>query len=175
MKARCRECLYQVLSPDGRKVVVAASESWGPKADRRDALGLADDLRPGAIRRKVYKQRAASPPTPARPLAAAAPPRLSPPPPTPLLSRRASSYSSPPVRALNAASIRSIGARLLRPLTQAPSCGSLRAAVKDSGLNLGCQDEHSHPVGGHVCRSPPFIFQYHTEGCLWGWGVASSP
>ncbi len=52
------EWLYEVLSPHARKVVVAAvSESRGPKDDRRDAFGLADDLRLGSIRRKVYKQR----------------------------------------------------------------------------------------------------------------------
>lgn len=52
------EWLYEVLSPHAQKVVVAAvSESRGPKDDRRDAFGLADDLRLGAITRKVYKER----------------------------------------------------------------------------------------------------------------------
>jgi transposase len=52
------EWLYEVLSPHAQKVVVAAvSESRGPKDDRRDAFGLADDLRLGAIRRKVHKER----------------------------------------------------------------------------------------------------------------------
>ena len=50
--------LYEVLSPHAQKVVVAAvSESRGAKDDRRDAFGLADDLRLGAIKRKVYKER----------------------------------------------------------------------------------------------------------------------
>ena len=52
------EWLYEVLSPHTEKVVVAAvSESRGPKDDRRDAFGLAEDLRLGAIKRKVYKKR----------------------------------------------------------------------------------------------------------------------
>lgn len=52
------EWLYEVLSPHAGKVVVAAvSESRGRKDDRRVAFGLADDLRLGAIRRKVYKER----------------------------------------------------------------------------------------------------------------------
>jgi transposase len=52
------EWLYEVLSPHAEKVVVAAvSESRGPKDDRRDAFGLAEGLRLGAIRRKVYKER----------------------------------------------------------------------------------------------------------------------
>ncbi len=49
--------LYEVLSPHARKVVAAVSESRGPKDDRRDAFGLADGLRMGAIKRKVYKER----------------------------------------------------------------------------------------------------------------------
>ena len=52
------EWLYEVLSPHAEKVVVAAvSESRGSKDDRRDAFGLAEDLRLGAIKRKVYKER----------------------------------------------------------------------------------------------------------------------
>ncbi len=52
------EWLYEVLSPHAQKVVVAAvSESRGPKDDRRDAFGLAEGLRLGAIKRKVYKKR----------------------------------------------------------------------------------------------------------------------
>jgi transposase len=52
------EWLYEVLSPHAEKVVVAVvSESRGPKDDRRDAFGLAEDLRLGAIKRKVYKKR----------------------------------------------------------------------------------------------------------------------
>jgi len=49
---------YEVLSPHAEKVGVAAvSESRGVKDDRRDALGLAEGLRLGAIKRKVYKER----------------------------------------------------------------------------------------------------------------------
>ena len=52
------EWLHEVLSPHAEKVVVAAvSESRGPKDDRRDAFGLAEGLRLGAIKRKVYKER----------------------------------------------------------------------------------------------------------------------
>jgi transposase len=52
------EWLYEVLSPHAQQVVVAAvGESRGAKDDRRDAFGLADDLRLGAIKRKVYKER----------------------------------------------------------------------------------------------------------------------
>jgi hypothetical protein len=52
------EWLFEVLSPHAEKVVVAAvSESRGPKDDRRDAFGLAEGLRLGAIRRTVYKER----------------------------------------------------------------------------------------------------------------------
>lgn len=52
------EWLYEVLSPHAEKVVVAAvSESRGPQDDRRDAFGLAEGLRLGSIRGKVYKER----------------------------------------------------------------------------------------------------------------------
>jgi len=52
------EWLYEVLSPHAEKVVAAAvGESRGPKDDRRDAFGLAEGLRLGAIKRKVYKER----------------------------------------------------------------------------------------------------------------------
>jgi hypothetical protein len=52
------EWLYEVLSPHAEKVVVAVvSESRGSKDDRRDAFGLAEGLRLGAIKRKVYKER----------------------------------------------------------------------------------------------------------------------
>jgi hypothetical protein len=52
------EWLYEVLSPHAERVVVAAvSERRGSRDDRRDAFGLADDLRLGAIKRKVYKER----------------------------------------------------------------------------------------------------------------------
>jgi len=47
-----------VLSPHAERVVVAAvTESRGAKDDRRDAFGLAEDLRLRAIKRKVYKKR----------------------------------------------------------------------------------------------------------------------
>jgi transposase len=50
--------LYEVLSPHAERVVVTAvRESRGPKDDRRDAFGLADVLRLGAIERSVYKER----------------------------------------------------------------------------------------------------------------------
>ena len=50
--------LYEVLSPHVEETVVAAvSESRGPKSDQKDAFGLADGLRIGAINRKVYKER----------------------------------------------------------------------------------------------------------------------
>lgn len=50
--------LYEVLSPRAERVVVTAvRESRGPKDDRRDAFGLADVLRLGAIERSVYKER----------------------------------------------------------------------------------------------------------------------
>ena len=46
--------LYEVLSPHAERVVVTAvRDSRGPKDDRRDAFGLADDLRLGAIERAV--------------------------------------------------------------------------------------------------------------------------
>jgi transposase len=52
------EWLYEVLSPHAQEVAVAAvPESRGAKDDRRDAFGLADQLRMGAIKRKVYKER----------------------------------------------------------------------------------------------------------------------
>jgi hypothetical protein len=62
-KARCRSGCTRCCRPTPEKVVVAAvSESRGPKDDRRDAFGLAEDLRLGAIRRKVYKERGGSEP-----------------------------------------------------------------------------------------------------------------
>ena len=52
------EWLHEVPSPHAQKVVAAAvNESRGSKDDRRDAFLLADDLRRGAIKRKVYKKR----------------------------------------------------------------------------------------------------------------------
>jgi len=49
--------LYEVLSPHVEEIVVAGvSESRGPKSDKLDAFGLAEQLRIGAIKRKVYKK-----------------------------------------------------------------------------------------------------------------------
>ena len=48
--------LYEVLSPHVEQLVVAAvCESRGQKSDRRDAFGLAESLRIGALTRQVYK------------------------------------------------------------------------------------------------------------------------
>ena len=50
--------LYEVLSPQVEELVVAAvRESRGPKSDQRDAFGLAEALRIGALKRQVYKER----------------------------------------------------------------------------------------------------------------------
>ncbi len=50
--------LYEVLSPHVQETVVAlVNESRGPKNDKLDAFGLAEQLRIGAIRTKVYKKR----------------------------------------------------------------------------------------------------------------------
>ncbi len=50
--------LYEVLSPHVEEIVVTAvSESRGPKSDKLDAFGVAERLRIGAIKRKVYKER----------------------------------------------------------------------------------------------------------------------
>jgi len=52
------EWLWEVLSPHAEEVVVAAvRESRGEKDDERDAFGLADQLRIGAVKRRVYKDR----------------------------------------------------------------------------------------------------------------------
>lgn len=49
--------IYEILSPHAEEVVVAAvSESRGPKSDERDAFGLAEQLRIGAIERRVFKE-----------------------------------------------------------------------------------------------------------------------
>ena len=49
--------LYEILSPHAEEVVVAmVSESRGPKNDERDAFGLAEQLRTGAIKRTVFKE-----------------------------------------------------------------------------------------------------------------------
>jgi transposase len=50
--------LYEVLSPHVQEIVVAlVNLSRGPKNDKLDAFGLAEHLRIGAIRTKVYKKR----------------------------------------------------------------------------------------------------------------------
>ena len=52
------EWLHELLSPYAERVVVTAVQaSRGPKDDQRDAFGLADALRLGAIERAVYKER----------------------------------------------------------------------------------------------------------------------
>jgi len=49
--------LYEILTPHAEEVVVAVvSESRGQKDDKRDAFGLAELLRTGAIKRKVFKE-----------------------------------------------------------------------------------------------------------------------
>jgi transposase len=48
--------LYEILTPHTEEVVVmAVSESRGQKDDERDAFGLAEKLRAGAIETRVYK------------------------------------------------------------------------------------------------------------------------
>jgi transposase len=50
--------LYETLAPHVQELVVAGiRRSRGPKSDQRDAFGLAEMLRIGAIPTKVYKQR----------------------------------------------------------------------------------------------------------------------
>jgi hypothetical protein len=50
--------LYEVLSPHVEEIVVAGvRESRGPKSDKLDAFGLAEQLRIGAVKRRVYKKR----------------------------------------------------------------------------------------------------------------------
>ncbi len=50
--------LYEVLSPHVDEIVVAAvRESRGPKSDTRDAFARAEELRIGALTRRVYKER----------------------------------------------------------------------------------------------------------------------
>jgi transposase len=52
--------LYEILSPHAEEVVVAmVSESRGQKDDQRDAFGLAERLRTGAIEHKVFKEAGA--------------------------------------------------------------------------------------------------------------------
>ncbi len=50
--------LYEVLAPHVQEtVVVAVRRSRGPKDDERDAYGLAEDLRIGNVKVKVYKKQ----------------------------------------------------------------------------------------------------------------------
>lgn len=50
--------LYEVLAPHVQQtVVVAVRQSRGPKDDERDAFGLAEDLRIGNVKIKVYKKQ----------------------------------------------------------------------------------------------------------------------
>lgn len=50
--------LYEMLAPHVQEIIVTAvPQSRGPKSDKRDAFGLAEMLRIGAIPRTVYKQR----------------------------------------------------------------------------------------------------------------------
>jgi len=50
--------LYEMLAPHVQEIIITAvPQSRGPKSDKRDAFGLAEMLRIGAIPRKVYKQR----------------------------------------------------------------------------------------------------------------------
>jgi transposase len=52
------EWLCEVLSPHVHEFVVkGVDESRGSKSDKLDAFGVADELRRGAIRKKVYKNR----------------------------------------------------------------------------------------------------------------------
>jgi transposase len=49
--------LYEILAPHAEEVVVTVvSDSRGQKDDQRDAFGLAEALRTGAIKRKVFKE-----------------------------------------------------------------------------------------------------------------------
>ncbi len=52
------EWLHEVLEPHVEELVVTGvSKSRGPKSDKRDAFGLAEQLRIGAIKTRVYKGR----------------------------------------------------------------------------------------------------------------------
>lgn len=49
--------IYEILSPYAEEVIVAAvPESRGQKSDERDAFHLAEQLRTGAIKRRVFKE-----------------------------------------------------------------------------------------------------------------------
>jgi hypothetical protein len=50
--------LYEVLEPHVEELVVTGvRKSRGPKSDKRDAFGLAEQLRIGALGTRVYKGR----------------------------------------------------------------------------------------------------------------------
>lgn len=51
------EEVQRLRPPQERCLIEAVRQSRGPKDDRRDAFGLADALRWGAIERAVYKER----------------------------------------------------------------------------------------------------------------------
>jgi transposase len=49
--------LYEILSPHAEEVIVAmVPESRGQKSDKGDALALAEQLRTGAIKKRVFKE-----------------------------------------------------------------------------------------------------------------------
>ena len=49
--------MYEILSPHAEEVVVAAvPESRGQKSDEKDAFGLAEQLRTGALKKRVFKE-----------------------------------------------------------------------------------------------------------------------
>lgn len=50
--------LYETLTPHVQEVVVAGVvQSRGPKSDQQDAFALAEQLRIGAVKRRIYKER----------------------------------------------------------------------------------------------------------------------
>ncbi len=50
--------IYEILSPHAKEIVVAAVlENRGQKDDERDAFRLADDLRTGALKKRVFKEQ----------------------------------------------------------------------------------------------------------------------
>ena len=49
--------MYEILSPHAEEIVVAAvPESRGQKSDEKDAFGLAEQLRTGALKKRVFKE-----------------------------------------------------------------------------------------------------------------------
>jgi hypothetical protein len=49
--------LYEILAPHTQQMVVSnVTESRGQKSDQRNAFGLAEKLRVGAIEHRVYKE-----------------------------------------------------------------------------------------------------------------------